>query len=532
MKSIDIPNFLTLGLISNVGTNFTEAGDEAASTIKNELNLSDLVIILDDLERADPSLLSSNEILGYVNSLVEENNIKVIIIANDGIIKSEDYQIIKEKTIGHTIHFEKDFDRVFSDLINGKESNFDGAFRAHINDNKSLIFELLEKEWPNKNDINLRTLKYFLSLYSVIFYSVKTKFDLTELEERRRIIENNLIRFSLGITIEYKKGEITFRERQDIDNRTSFIIDYILERGNEKKVKTYLDKFYEKYFKETNHVFYDSVFSFITGGDTFDYEKLLDDLKSSFHIKETGNISEEDKLLQQLHGFDIYDLEDDESIEVHRGIYKFLLEGKYQTTEMPTLFYYLTADTCPISIVPKELCDGILHLLESKKNDHIYHPLLAQYLPINDDNPHSEHLMLIREKLLEINEQKALSEHKEKTISLKKIAECSFHEFCQTLMKDENQLRTFLRNLEPEFVFDTFISAKNRDKRLFNLAIYHRYISKSPYAYKSDYDFICSLSTLTDKYIAANQNNKMSTVLVRQLSKYINESIVTLDSIY
>lgn len=531
LKSIDIPNYLTLGLVKNVGANLDKAIDETVSSIKGSLDLSDLVIILDDLERADPALLNLNEILGYINSLVEENNIKVIIIANDETIKSEDYKSIKEKTIGHTIHFEKDFDGVFSDLIDGSNGNFDGEFRKHISDKKSLILELLEKEWQNRNDINLRTLKYFLSLYSVIFYSVKKKFDVTELEERRLVIENNLIRFSLGVCIEYKKGKITFRDRQGIDDHTSLIFDYLLEKGSEKKVKTYLNEFYEKYFSESNRVFYESIYSYFTGGNSFIYGDLLADLKGSFHIKETGNIPEEDKLLLRLDHFDIYNLEDKESIEIHNGIYEFLMKGKYKTSEMLNIFYYLTANTCPIPIDPKELCNKILDLLESKKNDHKYHPSFEKYSTVNSDNPYFEYLTLIRNKLLEINEQKGISEHEEKITGLKGKAETNFYEFSQELMNDESKLRLLLHHLEPKFVFRTFLSAKNKDKRVFNLAINHRYNNKLPFGYKQDENFISNLGELADKYIDDNQNNNMSTVLVRQLSKYIKESLVALKSI-
>lgn len=528
LKSIDIPNYLTVGLINNVGANLIEAGNEAVSTIKDSLDLSDLVIILDDLERADPSLLSLNEILGYINSLVEENNIKVIIIANDRIIKSKDYKRIKEKTIGHTIHFEKNFDSVFSDLINGQGGNFDEEFRKHISDKKSLLLELLEKEWQNRNDINLRTLKYFLSFYSVIFNSVKNKFDATELEERRIVIEDNLIRLSLGISIEYKKGKITFRNRQGIDDYVSLIFDSVPTPDIEK---TYFDEFYEKYFTEKNAVFYESILSFITGGDTFVYQNLLGDLKSSFYITETDGIAKEYQALQLLQVMDIYDLEDDESLKIHNDIFAFLKSGKYKTSELPSLFYQLTADTCPLSIEPEKLCSLIIDLLENKKNEHEYHPLLAEYLTVNSENPYSEYLIAIRKKLLEINEYKGKDEHEKEIMSLNKLAKKNFNDFGQELMKDESKLRMLLCNLEPKFVFDTFLSAKNKDKRLFNLAINHRYINKAPYGYKSDQDFISNLGELADKYIDDNQNNNMSTVLVRQLSKYIKEAIVALKSI-
>ena len=61
------------------------------------INLQKKLIVLDDLER---STIPINDILGFINTLVEHNSIKVLLIANEDEIKSKnEYLKTKEKLI-------------------------------------------------------------------------------------------------------------------------------------------------------------------------------------------------------------------------------------------------------------------------------------------------------------------------------------------------------------------------------------------------------------------------------------------------
>ena len=92
-----------------LGFKFDLAGDKNEETTVNidftKLNpfdkteYKDLIFIFDDLER---TLISTTEILGFINSICENKNVKTIIIANEDEINDNDetYKRFKEKVIG------------------------------------------------------------------------------------------------------------------------------------------------------------------------------------------------------------------------------------------------------------------------------------------------------------------------------------------------------------------------------------------------------------------------------------------------
>ncbi|MFX4959688.1 hypothetical protein ABTC43_19895, partial [Acinetobacter baumannii] len=70
------------------------------------IKFEELVICFDDLERISPNL-KIEELIGFINSLVESENVKVLIIANQGkgALTDEKFKEFQEKVIGNTIEF-------------------------------------------------------------------------------------------------------------------------------------------------------------------------------------------------------------------------------------------------------------------------------------------------------------------------------------------------------------------------------------------------------------------------------------------
>lgn len=101
------------------------------------IDLSDKLIILEDLER---SIIPIKEVLGYVNNLVEQDGVKVLLVANEQeILKSEPYEATnakgekekkwrwtaeteeylktKEKTVSDTIIYVCNFDETIENIL-------------------------------------------------------------------------------------------------------------------------------------------------------------------------------------------------------------------------------------------------------------------------------------------------------------------------------------------------------------------------------------------------------------------------------
>lgn len=134
------------GVTSFLGIDLSHS-DEDMQKLFESIDLSGKLIILEDLERSGIDIL---EVLGYVNNLVEQDGVKVLLVANEEAIKqykpltttTEDqqnvvelmykatdnndreftetakkYLEIKEKTISDTIQFEEDYSMAISDII-------------------------------------------------------------------------------------------------------------------------------------------------------------------------------------------------------------------------------------------------------------------------------------------------------------------------------------------------------------------------------------------------------------------------------
>ncbi len=75
------------------------------------------LLIFDDLERCS---INIENILGYINSFVESQYLKVVIIANEEEISTEPekYKKIKEKLIGKTFEIFPDFSGALNEFLN------------------------------------------------------------------------------------------------------------------------------------------------------------------------------------------------------------------------------------------------------------------------------------------------------------------------------------------------------------------------------------------------------------------------------
>jgi hypothetical protein len=118
-------------------------------------NAEGRVIIFDDFERA---IMPSAAILGYINPLVEHEDCKIIILADETNITPEhaaEYKARKEKTIGRTFEFSADVVAVYD------------AFLEEIDDASARSFlagaaEKVRKVFADSKYDNLRLLKQFL----------------------------------------------------------------------------------------------------------------------------------------------------------------------------------------------------------------------------------------------------------------------------------------------------------------------------------------------------------------------------------
>lgn len=247
-----------------------------------KININDWIICFDDLERC---CIPINEILGYMNGLVEHNKCKVIVLANEKeigktslaqnlenkyqvilsgrklllnqeeksnkdneSIDSEElrekakqlfnediiYRSIREKVIGLTIKYEPEMDVVYDTIISSYNNG--RGFRDYLNQKKSKILEIFKGEECS----NVRTLIATLSsIQKVYMEMLNNKYDTTEYFNK---IMDEFLKYIVLVTIYYKSGGNV----NDLELTTE--IGYVpLENRNiyDKNIKGF--KFLEKY---------------------------------------------------------------------------------------------------------------------------------------------------------------------------------------------------------------------------------------------------------------------------------------------
>lgn len=185
----------------------------------------EIVLIFDDLERSE---ISTVEVLGFINALVENSKVKVILIANENAIvdgnDGKTYTDFKEKVIGKTFEIKHDFDTVLShfldgySLINYKQSITDVYKRSKLK--------------------NLRKFKQSIDDFEYLINKVDGEY------KKNNQFYKDLVRCFFALSIEIKKGSLS---EKDLRKNVPF-------RSSDENKKTSGDV-YTKYFDGQTHLY-------------------------------------------------------------------------------------------------------------------------------------------------------------------------------------------------------------------------------------------------------------------------------------
>ncbi len=185
------------------------SSDEELREMYESVDLSKKLIILEDVERSSINII---ELLAYVNSLVEQDNVKVLIVSNENELieyswsepdekgnrrkiytkASLEYLQVKEKTVGDTILFQPDYTESLKSIILSFKNDKLSCFAADEYINEIInIFQI-------RSCSNLRTFIYACQKTIDIFEKTKELIPKERLDD----IFYSLIAFSTHI----KKG--------------------------------------------------------------------------------------------------------------------------------------------------------------------------------------------------------------------------------------------------------------------------------------------------------------------------------------
>ena len=203
-----------------------------------------VVLILDDLERAVKTI-PAHILLGTINSLMETDKYKVVLIANDSYfnIHSKEYLDFKEKVIERTLLFPQNIRKIYSEIIKGYGTEYEklmseGKFTnvidpyAGVNRGRVDIQEDLN---------NIRILKFAVAHFAKVYDSLADTIRKYPEDESWEEYLLSLWALTVGLSIEYKRNRLTYHNRNAYI-KASAVESFVIDLGSEDE-----NPFLEKY---------------------------------------------------------------------------------------------------------------------------------------------------------------------------------------------------------------------------------------------------------------------------------------------
>lgn len=489
---------------------------------KDWINFEELVLVFDDLERISKKL-EIEEVIGFINSLVENQNFKVIIIANEDKIKSKDYFKIKEKVIGNSIEFIPNLSETFDGII----TVFNGfpKYKTFLKTHKFLILEIFEN-----GSNNLRTLAFWMTYFHKIFSEFNTDVDIPKAFKsnmEQAILE--LLKFSLTVTIEYKLGKISFKNKKKLD---SFIVTNRVRKLfknnlKEAEVKTYAEMFSDKYYPKDDFKFYNSVYNYITGGDVLNFQDLKDEMYNFYGIQ--NHLPQPHfQLLQELNYRNCFTLSDIEYITKTKKLVENLKKGLYPLSEYLSIFHFATRFANPVKFNLQTLTNEFIK--SAKKSSEPYNPTLSMLLNISSEAENPKYLKQIREVCLNINDEANLKKEKDEAVILENLYYKDVDEFCIEIFQNFKHKPIF-EKFDFEKFFNFYCTSSNATKykifELFSLR-YHQQTG----LVKEEENFIRSFDKNLNTFLIKNNEKSLSHFLAHDLRRIFNQYLKKMEKHY
>ncbi|MBO9672573.1 MAG: hypothetical protein J7577_03965 [Sphingobacteriaceae bacterium] len=485
------------------------------------VELKKLLICFDDLERVNPDLLKATEILGYINSLVEEENIKILVVANQDKIDDEKFKEIKEKVIGNTIHFTQEFDEVLS-AITAEVGYPTSKFQDLIDDNKYAIKAMLEQE--NGGHVNYRTLKYFLSHFQKIAHYIQSNRDKAIVKIKDDLLKK-VLDFCLVVCIEFKTGRIAYKANGGMDDLSNAVIRMMFE---DKTAKNRADEIVDQYYggKYDGYHYYSNLYNYLTGGDVFLEDELYNEIIKQYNIVD-GNLDEHYVVFRSLGFQEVNKMSDDEYIIQTKRLLHFLRAGNFHLRDFITIFYFLTRFGNPLELDPEDLKEEMISILKSNATRYNYQPMLHQYTKLDDNLSDYKYYAALRNVMIEINDQNAENDQKLADENIADLLQNNFEDCFSYFTSDTEPslAKKSLSAVSPEIFYDVFLKQTNTNKLNMSILLGIVFGAGKGNDEPKDLKFLKDLKILVENHIASNKPKNVSGNLFSELLRYVTKAI-------
>ena len=429
-----------------------------------------LVICFDDLERRSKTF-PIDSLIGYINNLTENNNLKTIIIANTNKIEDESFDEIKEKLIGREIEYKINIEEVFDTLIQNEFQSFSG-YTEFLQKEKNFICSFFQ------DYKNIRTLKFILTRYHDIHSQIEIIApNIQYVQSNKEALLKDTLLFTIAIAIEYKKGKVTRNSKQEVDNKfriTQKDIRRLLDDKSSSDQKndeeeTILEKIKSNYYYQNNfsYYFYESIFNYIVGFNILDEDLLEKDIKKRYKISEDNTIPECYIIYNQIKFNEVFSMSNDNYKQLLTNMLFYVDNGEYRLEHYNLIYNLVLSFNNPLKIKEDKLKNRIIRGIKRNKDKFVYNPELPnKLLYIKGESDVDENEKEIIDLCLTINNEKEQEKHKQDSTNLINILKNDFDHFEHQVESKYNNIPIF-KYIKSKEIFNFYNSEIHLRIRLF-----------------------------------------------------------------
>lgn len=469
------------------------------------VNSNEYILCFDDLERIGKEL-DILKVLGLINSYVEHDKIKTIIIANESEIytsnkeKKEEYNRLKEKLIGRVVDFQLNDKTIVIKII----ESFDiGDFRAFLNKNFDKILKLFEVG----SNSNIRSLKYAINNLQHIF-----KHTGKEIFEKDVYIKYWLP-LIFSVSFEFKKGIINSENIKLLYEKSYLMHGYGKDNKDEAEKKIYdeIMKYYLPFDSIFGHA--DSICNYIVFG-YLDSEQFKNDIEWLNPNKNNP--------IQNIYNFRELGEKFNENVI---QVIELIETGSIKATDLylnlaKFLFYF--RENKLISKTYDELEEKFFLGINKNEADNTFiseKPFDIRTYSTSDwkNKPYELNVERIFNKLMKLESETKLRNKKEEAERWQNLLENNIEKFIKEHLQF-NGVRSIFKHIDPEKLFKILIKAESSTIRLFDGLIQHRYLEFSNYKehtknnYREEFDCLNNLFLKLQQFLSNEESKSLDVV--------------------
>lgn len=502
------------------GSELKELLNDTNTSSSDLIDFSKILLCIDDIDRKSPTL-DIKEFFGFVNNLVENQNAKILLVANEEELRNESniddnsYATLREKVIGVSITFKNSVNKIFDEIVKTKYKESNQNYFDFLCTNKNVIVTQIEK-----NKDNLRNLLFFLEHFKIIFYKAN---QLLDDDSKYLILRDQLmvelLKFALPISIEYKLGRLNisnFKQIEEFYNGFSFNLDAFLGKKEKSTEKTYAEIFKETYFEdnEEKKMYFKSAINYIMGKCSFTIEELVDDINTIFRF-EQNTIPDRQKLIRKLDYWHCIDLDFNNYRKLTKQLIQYVDKGEYELEEYPTLFRYSVRFDNILNFNISKLIKRFKKGIDSGKRNYKYKRYLSFQISMRGDEEFFDEIKEIAQYCTSVNEEIQKNEHTSELELLFNLYKNDFEQFIENI--DDSSVEINFTPFFSRFDFKKFSTHFKQlsNKQIIDFGFYiDRKYSHSIYpALNPDKLFLQNLHTFI-----LNEQTKQTTVKLKKVA--------------